>query len=85
MVGFFQSFPLSALPFHPPQFILQERYDTKKPLKWIIWEILPLANNKAHFFFLNLQITDLVVTKSYNSFFFFPAVSVSDVLFECSW
>lgn len=47
---FFQSFPLSPLPFHPPQFILQERYYTKKPLKWIVWEILPLANNKAHFF-----------------------------------
>lgn len=47
-VGFFRSFPL---PPRRPQFLLQKRNYTKKPLKWITWEILPLANNKGLFFF----------------------------------
>lgn len=81
-LDFFGPFPC---PPAAPSFFCKRETIQKSLLNGLLGKYCHLQITKDFFFFINLKIIDLVVTKSYNSVVFFPAFSVSDVLFECSW
>lgn len=67
---FFSPFPYPLSPSTLPSLFCKRDTIQKSRLNGLFGKYCHLQVIK-HFFSLNLQITDLVVTKSYNSFFFF--------------